>query len=48
MDSQGTFLITAVATIGDNGGDDEVHAYCELRNGAFLPFPVHGASVDIG
>jgi hypothetical protein len=44
----GTFLITAVAAVSDNSDDDEVHVSCRLRNGAFLPLPVHGATVDIG
>jgi hypothetical protein len=44
----GTFLITAVADLGDNGGDDEVHVECLLRNGAFNVLPVHSATVDIG
>jgi hypothetical protein len=44
----GTFLITAVARVSDNGGDDEVHVNCLLRNGAFNVLPVHEARVDIG
>ena len=48
----GTYLITAVGTVGDRSGtalgDEEVHVRCSLRNGAFEPLPASESVVDIG
>jgi hypothetical protein len=47
----GTYLITAVATIRDGGGDfndEEVSVRCLLRNGAFAALPLRESQVDIG
>jgi len=47
----GTYLVTAVATIRDGGGDfrdEEVSAECLLRNGAFATLPAKESQVDIG
>ncbi|MBD0329755.1 MAG: hypothetical protein ICV64_06595 [Thermoleophilia bacterium] len=44
----GTFLLTAVAELESESGDDELHVTCFLRNGAFSPLPVHNSTVDIG
>jgi hypothetical protein len=47
----GSYLITAVATIRDGGGDfrdEEVSVECLLRNGVFATLPVQESQVDIG
>ena len=47
----GTFLVTAVASVRDGGGDfndEEVSVQCLLRNGSFGTLPVGEAQVDIG
>jgi hypothetical protein len=47
----GTYLVTAVATIRNGGGDfrdEEVSVSCTLRNGAFATLPVRESQVDIG
>ena len=48
----GTYLMTAVATVGDRDGtalgDEEVHVTCSLRNGAFQSLPANESTVDIG
>jgi hypothetical protein len=47
----GTYLVTAVATIRDGGGDfrdEEVSVECKLRNGANATLPVKESQVDIG
>ena len=48
----GTYLVTAVATVGDRSGtalgDEEVHVRCSLRNGAFQALPASESVVDIG
>jgi hypothetical protein len=48
----GTYLITAVATVGDRDGtalgDEEVSVRCNLRNGAFADLPVAAGFVEIG
>ena len=43
----GTFLITAVANVGERSGG-EIRAYCNLRNNAFANLPVKGSGLDIG
>lgn len=47
----GTYLVTAVATLWDGGGDfndEEISVRCVLRNSAFGELPVHEGRVDIG
>ena len=48
----GTYLITAVATVGDRSGtalgDEEAHVSCSLRDGAFAPLSAIESTVDIG
>ena len=48
----GTFLMTAVATVGDRDGtargDEEVAVDCRLRNNAFASLPLKESFVEIG
>jgi len=48
----GTYLVTAVATVGDRSGTalggEEAHVTCSLRNGAFQALPAIESTVDIG
>jgi hypothetical protein len=47
----GTYLITAVASVGDrigSTGDEDAHLFCRLRDGAFQPVPgVPTTDVDL-